>query len=324
MGFDPADIARIKAAVPNDYRPPHDAGGQLSSAFFSVDSLRESTALQGNEVERHQLGMGFLANADDEAANPNFLLTGAQARVRAERIERQQRKEQDEQRQFLADLHEALDRRLAALNAELEAIDQRLEEIRLRREQIGETLEAIDEIARLKRMGKYDPNNPAHARLARQAGLSSDEVSRMDMAELAKRRADLSREDGDLDTEWNSRMKRRAVVVAERDDVIEAKKDIENADTEEARIKAERRAVSVLGAQQLGEAAYQTDMQRAKIVAADAVASAELAPAKADSAAYTRAAATGTGETVKDGSVVDWELDDADPTRPLPTAPKPG
>ena len=324
MGFDPADIERIKAAVPADHRPSPHAGGQLSSAFFQVDSLRESTALQGSEFERHQLGMAFLDNGDDEAANPNFLLTGAQAKVRAERIERQHRKERDEQRQFLADLHDVLDRRLAALNAELEAIDRRLEEIRQRREQIGETLEAMDEIARLKRTGKYDPTNPAHARLAEQAGLSSEDILRMDIAELAKRRADLSREDSDLDTEWNSRMKRRGEVVAERDDVAQAKKDIENADTEEARIKAERRAVSVLGAQQLGEAAYQTDMRHAKIIAADAVASTEAAPVKADSVVYTRAAVTGAGDSIKDGSVVGWELDDADPSKSVPAAPKPG
>ncbi|MEJ7926701.1 hypothetical protein WG908_08035 [Sphingobium sp. AN641] len=70
-------------------------------------------------------------------------------------------------------------------------------------------MEALDELTRLKRSGKFDPNSPAHMRLARAAGLSPEEIARMDADDLLRRRQALDRENGDLEEEWNERMKRR-------------------------------------------------------------------------------------------------------------------
>ncbi|MEQ6335443.1 hypothetical protein [Sphingobium sp. MK2] len=309
MAFDASEIERLRAAVPDLHRPPRNAGGLLSHRFEAhVDPVHETGAARDSELERHNLGMAFLADVatNPDTANPNFRLAGGLAAVRAIDVEKRQREEQDAW-EFALDQYRAdLDRKLAALDAELAAIDKRLEEIRQRQEAIGEQMEALDELTRLKRSGKFDPNNPAHLRLARNAGLSPDEIARMDAADLTLRRQALDRENGNLEEEWNERMKRRGEIVKEREAVVEARAEIEHADTAEARILAERRAATVLGAQQLGEAAYQTHSTQAKQIAAEAVAGNETETVREDSQAYNRRATMDSGEAMDQRS--DFEL----------------
>ncbi|QIG79945.1 hypothetical protein [Stakelama tenebrarum] len=178
-----------------------------------------------------------------------------------------EKRKRDQRRADLL-LLDLLGRRLAELDAELAAIDGRLSEITSRRNEIGESMEALDELERLHARGQLDPNNPVHAALLRKAGISPDDTLG---AAIARRRHDLSGEDDALAAESNEKMKRRGEVVRERQDVIAARAEIENADTDEARIAAETRATTLIGAQQLGEAAYQSDNESAREIAADAV-----------------------------------------------------
>lgn len=324
MAFDASEIERLRAAVPDLHRPPRNAGGLWSHRFEAqVDPAHETGAARDSELERHNLGMAFLADvaANPDTANPNFRLTGGLASIRTIEAEKRQREEHDAWEFALDQYRAELDRKLAALDAELAAIDKRLEEIRQRQEAIGEQMEALDELTRLKRSGKFDPNNPAHLRLARNAGLSPDEIARMDAADLTLRRRALDRENGDLEEEWNERMKRRGEVVQEREAVVEARAEIEHADTGEARILAERRAVTVLGAQQLGEAAYQTQNAEAKRIAADAVASNEREAIREDSQAYNRRATTASAKLMDQRS--DFELSD-EGNITISSLPKPG
>jgi|GEM_PF-3139287 len=290
MAHDEADIGRLKAAVPDIYRP-RDAAGMLSNRFdFSVDLRSKSTALQGSDAdpvglanrlatasarELHNLSVGFVAGNGDRSG-AGFLLTGAQVSAQiAQRTETQQRGRDDERfalNQADTALKAALDARLKALDAELGAIDTRLEEIRLRRIEITDSLDAMDDIEQLARDGKLDKNNEAHRRLAQKAGIDPDKLNAADIARIiAQRRGELDAEDGALDTEWNRKMKRRGQIVIERKGVADARGELENANTDEARLLAERRARSVLGAQELGEAASETRNQTAKVIAADAV-----------------------------------------------------
>lgn len=285
-----AETDRLKSAIPDMYRPPRNAGGLLTSYFSSsVDLLRKSTALQGSEIadrDRFNLGMGFLNKGDaNPEATPSFILPGALAAARKLQIARHEEERHRDVRVALEQYRAALADRLAALNAELEALNREIDEIETRRTEIGASLEALDEIERLKRSGKLDPSNPAHAALLRTAGITPEEAKRDDLLDVIQRhRRDLDREDGTLETLWNAKVKRRDQVALERLDVIGAQQEIENADTDEARLLAERRAATVLGAQQLGEAALQTDSNRAKVIAADAVTDAEGSERRAVSA----------------------------------------
>ena len=128
MGFDPADIERIKAAVPDKHQPPPHAGGRLSNDFFSVDSLRESTALQGSEFERHQRGMAFVNGGDGETANPGFLLNGSAAAIHQAHVESVKRREDDKERQHV--------------------LQQIIDQIEARNRQIAENLKLIDALSK--------------------------------------------------------------------------------------------------------------------------------------------------------------------------------
>ncbi|MEJ7926702.1 hypothetical protein WG908_08040 [Sphingobium sp. AN641] len=85
---------------------------------------------------------------------------------------------------------------------------------------------------------------------------------------------------------------------------------------------AERRAVTVLGAQQLGEAAYQTQSAEAKRIAADAVAANEAEVLRADSQKYNRLASAGDRAAIETGKVTGFELDN-ESANPTPAAPRP-
>ena len=291
----------------------------LRERFFSVDPIGEVDRAHVLQTGgRFNLGLAFLQNPGG-AANPSFTLHGAHAIVQAMLAE-QQRQEQRKETDFVrSQVQQALDQRLAALNAELTLIDTRLEEIRVRRIKIGEELEALDDIEALKREGKFDPANAAHAELARRAGLRPEEAAEISLSDLILRRQALTTEDGDLETERNERLKRREVVIAERQDVLTAQSEIERVDTEEARILAERRAETVLGAQQLGEAAYQTRSADAKQIAATAVGNAEVKERQQSSVAYNDLATTkGVDALMTDGEA-DFELDGAGGKSSTPT-----
>lgn len=319
MAFDAGDIEKIRARVPANHQPPQ-AAGLLSNVFSSVDSRGESTALQGNETgavdraahaseqQRFHLGMGLID--DPHAAAPGFILPGALATLLADRTEKKEREEREEAEFAIDQMRRALDERLAKLNAELVAIDRRLDDIRARRAQIGEDMEALDELSRLERTGQLDPNNPAHARLLRRAGIKPEEARDNLAALIAQRRQALNDEDDGLEQEANANMKRRAQVIRERDAVQEAKNEITQADSAEARMLAERRAATALGAQQLGEAAYQSGSHHAKMVASDAVGG------SAKSEASNRRVAAQTDEFFAKSDDSGWDDTPATKSRP--------
>lgn len=312
MAFDAKDIGRLRAAVPPAYQPPHHAAGALTIHFSSADSLRESAPMHGSEIaerERNNLGLAFIGRGITQSA-PSFLLSGAQA-VRTIQInETEKRKRGDDIRFALDQAKAALVARLAELDAELAAIDKRLEEIRQRRIVIADQLEALDDIEQIRRSGKkLDARNPAHRRLLEAAGISEYDANGDGYAlVISQRRHALGNEDEALGTEHNSLLKYRGVVAYERQGVVGALDEIENADTEEARILAERRATITLGAQQLGEAAYQTDSDRAKLTAADAVAANEQSPSRADSQTFARSATTKDDSLVASEGVATFKL----------------
>ncbi|MEI9849880.1 MAG: hypothetical protein WDN24_02265 [Sphingomonas sp.] len=288
MAFHANDIARLKAGIPDSFQP-RDASGALSQRF--------------RDLQTFNMGLAFVSGADDpETANPGFLLPGALLRAREARTEQKRKDEREKSDRFsMAQAKAALDRRIAALDAELAAIDRRLEEIRLRRAEIADKLDAMHDIEERRRSGKkFDGRDAADRRLLQAAGMSEEEANGDDYAAIiARRRADLSGEDDMLQTEWNAKMKRRGEVVIERAGAVAARGEIESASTEEARIMAERRAATVLGAQQLGEAASMTDYKDAKIVAADAVAGNERQDLRADSKAFNREAATDVSAVIR-------------------------
>ena len=279
MAFSSADIETIKAAVPERFRPDPVQGRLLINSFGAVAELRSATLIYEGEtsdssdplVSDRARDMAGMALADDPDATAAFVLTGAQLARRAE-AERERAEERRKEDTAFAEIRAALDARLAALDAELAEIDKRLDEIRERRDELAERMDALDDLDTLIKSGKLDPNNPAHAALLRRAGIDPAKTRREDIGDaVTQRRREVAGEDDALDSEWNARMKRRGEVVRDREKVQAARDEIEHADTPEAMERAERRARTVLGSQQLGEAAYQTDSQRAKAIAANAV-----------------------------------------------------
>ncbi|SFF97178.1 hypothetical protein SAMN05518801_104257 [Novosphingobium sp. CF614] len=140
MAYDDADIGRPKAAIPKNFQPPPESRGRLTNDFLSVDSLRESTPLQGSETavamvdyraaddsrERHNLGMNFLADAADnpDAANPGFLLPGALANAHAARVAQSEQRQRDDDRRFIISQIEARNRQIAENLKRLEILDK--------------------------------------------------------------------------------------------------------------------------------------------------------------------------------------------------------
>lgn len=283
MAFRDADIEVMKAAVPSQHRPRPDHFNLLSSSYYDAADAVASAAPASQSIEHdgassadpltddHAREMAGLALADDPEASASFMLTGAQASMQTNG-EGNEQKKRERERTTHDLLMDSLNRRLAQLDAELVQLDKRLDEIRQRRIELGDGMEALDELERLAANGQLDPNNPAHAALLRRAGIDPEKARREDMNDIiAQRRRDMGREDDALEGEWNVKMKRRGHVASEREKVRTARAEIESASTPEAMEKAELRAQTVLGSQQLGEAAYQTESQEAKEVAADAV-----------------------------------------------------
>lgn len=311
MAFD-ADLEKLKAVVPAQYRPASDAAGKLSHVF-SVDSGAESTALQGNEnLTRHNLGMAFL-NGDPDSAGPNFMLTGSQATIRDAMVERiRHTRDQDGVMSFaLRQAREALEARLAALDAEIARIDAKLRDINERRSKIGEELDALHDLDARLAKGELDPDDPRDAALCRRAGIDPETLRGKDAAEQAeiilRRRTALAREDGGLEWEERTLLDRRGVVVKRRAAVDDALKDLSLADTPEAQALALQRAQSVDGVRSLGGAAFVSDRDDVRTRAADAVADNEEVALRADSKAYARAASTQTDDFFKGSDNMDWD-----------------
>ena len=160
MARDDADIDRLKAEIPDRYQPPRDAGGMLTNQFSSVDSLRESTPLQGSgpsERDLHNLGLRFVAASADNPnqTSPGFLLSGALASALQIQIAKTERgKHDDEQRFVLAQLISQIEarnrqieeniKRLAILDRQETALQEQLARLRS-----GEKAE-LDENGRLR------------------------------------------------------------------------------------------------------------------------------------------------------------------------------
>lgn len=325
MAFDAKDIERLKAAIPDHHQPQADAAGSLASVFSSVDPRSGSTALQGSgltELDRYNYGSAYVDNPDQ--GSPSFLLNGSQLTARQAKQQAQHNREQAEERSFVDRVLAALDARLAALDARLFEIDNRLEAIRLRREAIGTEMEALDELEALKRSGKLDPNNPHHAELLRAAGITADEAMGDDFAAtVTRRRQALNDEDDALEGETNARLLERGEVQALRNEAWAAKQDIENADSEEARVRAERRASSLLGVHELAGAAYETQDKQARNIAANAVGKNEVVAVRRDSLAYNNAAAASDSDAIAGAKVRGFELDEEMPGNNSPALPKP-
>lgn len=321
MALTITDIAALKSTVPERFRPDPASIRPLIQSFGAVAELRSATLMyEGgashnahefltsddplvSDRAREMAGMALAGDADATAA---FVFTGAQM---ARRMEAENQREDERRRDELVydQIRAALDARLAELDAELARIDARLGEIRERRDELAERMEALDDLDTLAKSGKLDPDNPAHAALLRRAGIDP-RTPRESIADvIAQQRRDTAREDEALEREWNERMKRRDEVIREREDVRAARREIESANTPEAMEQAQRRARTVLGAQQLGEAAYQTDNQRAKTIAADAVAANERSDRTASSTASNRRAASETGDYFAQSDDNDWE-----------------
>ncbi len=328
MARDEADIAELKSRIPVQFQPPSSMSGSLSLNFQSQGAMLAPYTLQGSEnpsvseadpfTDDHAREMQGRIFAADPDASPSFMLTGAQASMRASSDGTEQKKrERDTRRQLL----DALNRRLAELNADLLRIDTRLEEIRLRKNAIGEELEALDDIEKLAASGQLDPRNPKHAELLRKAGIDPAKVDQHNISDLiTQRRRAMNGEDEALDGEATELLKQRKIVELERAEVEAARNDIESANTPEALERAEARARTILGSQQLGEAAYQTESDRANEIAADAVANNERAELQAGSEDYNRLAATEDSGAILSLGDESFELD-VPQTKPFTPSP---
>lgn len=164
------DIARIKARIPEDFRPSHDADGLLSNAFFSA------------ELERHNLGMGFAQNGGD-AASPNFILSGAQQNAMDAQLSGKEREKREADRRHVVTLIigqiEERNRQIAENLARMEELDAQETALRahIERLQRGEDIE-LDAQGRLK-------DKDAEAAIREYEERYGVKVDRTDVAQLA-------------------------------------------------------------------------------------------------------------------------------------------
>jgi TolA-binding protein len=326
MPIDSGDIERLKAAIPKDFQPPPTFRGRLTSYFLSLDSRGASNLIPGSDInarDRLNLEMKFVGSDDSQA--PSFILSGAAATLAKRQIDKRNEDHRREERTAFARMMDALNARIDALQDELRDLNLRIAEIERRRADIGATFEALDEIKRRRaRNEKLDPANEADRHLLEAAGLSETEANGDDYAAtIAAHRRALDTEDGNLSTEWNSKMRRRGDVMNDLADAQAARNDLQTGDTEEARILAERRAETILGRRQLATATFETTGTSAKLVAADAVAGAEVTQRQTASQTLNRDAATQGPNEFFSSQGSDFELDDRAPAN-KPVALRPG
>lgn len=86
-------------------------------------------------------------------------------------LQKQREKDKEEQREAFKRAQEALERHLDELNKILAKIDERLNEIRKQKS-------ALDQLEELYRRGKLDAQNAEHIRLAREAGLTREQIEK--------------------------------------------------------------------------------------------------------------------------------------------------
>jgi predicted nucleic acid-binding Zn-ribbon protein len=263
MVWDRDEIERMKAAVPVEFRPVGETHGLLAEDFQAglqgkTPTLHDSGNISIDaELDTHNIGLQFVAQnvgEDGGPASPGFLLAGAQAAKLAQRIAMgEEKKNREATDAVLRDqLMDALNRRLAELEAELAKIDERLGEIEEERAALGERLEALDEIARLHKRGELDPANPAHAQLLAQAGLSAEDAQREDFDEIiAQQRHEMSEQDSALEGEWQDLMNQKHDVEQECGKIRHAQEGLSYADTPEAMQEAVRQAATALGEEPL-------------------------------------------------------------------------
>jgi len=316
MPFDEADLDRLKDSLPDAYRAER-AGGMLTNNFLTVSALRALTPLKGShekniaEQTLFNLGMGFLNGSADVAA-PNFILSGAAQTAREHVLENSshEKTEREEIDTALAQSREQLRRMLADLDEELAAIDARLEEIRLRRIEIGNELGSAQDLEDLVAKG-IDVSDPAYADLCRKAGIDPAQLRGKDKGDqldvIAHRRSELTAEDDTLETEWNDKMARRGVILERKKDVNAALDDLDQANTDEAKLSAIRRAETVTGVRALSGAAFETDNAEKKLIAADTVAK------SAESVDFGKRAATDTAAFIAASDDLDWDKPTASP-----------
>jgi predicted nuclease with TOPRIM domain len=228
------------------------------------------------ESERHHIGLQFVSQnvgEDGGPASPGFLLTGAQAAKLAQRIAMgAEKKNRETTDAMLRDqLMEALNRRLAELEAELAKIDERLSEIEEERAALGERLEALDEIARLHKRGELDPTNPAHAHLLTQAGLSTEDAQREDFDEIiAQQRHEMSEQDSALEGEWNDLIDHKHDLEQECEKIRRTKEALKHSGTPEAMQEAARLTVTALGEERLDGVVLNSDKEVPQQLSGDA------------------------------------------------------
>lgn len=282
MSLNGDQIEELRARVPLAYRPWDRPSAPVKAPANEVSEVDNAARSLNEKLLNLSRGEGDLAE------RIGYRAPGGNQKPGSTATEEKKRRETDAK--FALDqARKALEERLRQLDAELAAIDADLKRIRAERADIKTGLEALDELRELRASGKLDLNNPAHQKLLKRAGISVEEMRRGDQdAILAARQAALLGRDQELEVQENERLKSRERVLLEREDVVGALDEIENADDPASAARAVARAETTLGVQQIAEATYQSDSTEAKVFAADTVAQAEDADVQAESGAYTR------------------------------------
>lgn len=280
------DIAeQLRNQIPEQFRASDEMRGALSADFRTNSTT-------------YELHSQTLANMMPEGQTP-IMLSGSQQSIQKHQLAETNRKKRAREAQFMSTL-DMLNRRLEELDAMIAETNEELERVNERRLEIGNQLEALDDLDSLRRSGQLDVQNPAHQRIMKKAGIDAN-ASAADIAMLIQnQRIALGQEDEALEEEGNALIKRRDALETEREEVLVAKAEIENADTPEAIAAATERAQTVLGAQQLGHALALSDNQNAATVVAEVVSSSDTEKA------YVEDAATDSAQFFEGSNDMDW------------------
>lgn len=232
-------------------------------------SLKSDFAESANAHELRS--KAIVANTAPENAT-SFILSGTQQVAREASISLDNRKKRSENARFTRSVLDILNERLAELDKHIADISTEIQRINDRRIAIGDELHALQELEDLLAAGDLDRRNPEHNAIMKKASVHPDASLSYVEAFIAAQRIALTQEDEMLENEGNVLIKRRDELEREREDVLTAKAEIENATTPEKRVAADEAARAMLDAKQLIDLAVQSEDIDLKAMTAEAVA----------------------------------------------------
>lgn len=255
------EIQDLRSRVPREYQPWLNAPASPGlDNELGADAAVGEVDNRARETDRTIYNLGMNATRVG-----NFMATGAMM-TRIAQTEQASQEERRKDDKFALDrAREALERRIAQLEADLAASEQR--ETQYRAE-----LEALEEIRRRKALGQKIDDD-----LLRRAGLTREEEQRDDFDDVVDAKADQRRDD--IDREVKTQGDLRGRIARERD----LARRYDEGDPQ-ARAEVQRLAPTTDGARVIGGAAFNSDRQETRDELADAIGAHEVAAVRAASA----------------------------------------